>query len=487
MSDLLDAFQKRHQEKLEQLKRGPTDEAFLDSVALLIGDLRQAGAVVADPAERGQLRAWLHFWGNAVYDQTGTFPDTTLQPLQPGRAPMQTAIPHHPPSPLNWSLIGGAAVAVIAAGLALAGWWARRSAVIEATPVSTPTPMVNHITVGTRAADGTLIPADTFCAGTTEIAARFALDNAQTGVPWWWEVQRDGVTVISQTATLWQPEDAQRIVPILTGGPAGLAAGQYNLVIYVGEQAAEVYPFRVLDTPPRIANLRVSDVPQPTDDSAEFASGVRVLYLTYDYKGMCPGLKVVHTLYQDGRLLQERIETWSGPAQGQNQKSFQAATDQPFPPGDYEATVTVIGAAIGEVARIPLIIQAQPTAVPPRPTFGAITIALGVQADGSPIVTTSDNVFDWNTKVIYAIFDYSGMGDGTSWAAVWRHGGQEVAREEGLWSVENAGTQGRRWVAYYDPRGTVLPGGTYSVTLSIGNVVQQSADFQIRFYVPPEE
>lgn len=483
MSDLLDTFQKRHQEKLEQLKRDPVDEAFLDSIALLIGDLRQAGAVVADPIERSQLRALARFWGNVVYDHQGIYPDVTLQPPDPTRIRRAQA----PPSPrslppLNWILAGGAATIVIAAGLAAIGWLARGGP--EARPVVTPAPIVSQVAVGTPATDGTLIPTDVFCAGTLEIAARFTL-KVQTGTPWHWEVWRAGTTVIGQTTMPWKEEDAERVFTILTDGAGGIEPGQYNLLLFVGDQMAEAFPFRVLATPPRITNLRVSDVPEPTRGSAEFAAGVRVLYLTYDYEGMCPGLKVVHTLYRDGQPLQESVETWSDPPTGSTQVSFQTAGDEPFPPGKYEATVTVAGA---ETARMSLLIQELPaaTAMPPSPAFGNIIIALGVQPDGTPIITAPGNVFDWNTKIVYAIFDYSGMGDGMSWAAVWQRNGQEVARQEGFWDVESAGMQGRRWVAYYDPRGMVLPGGAYSVTLAIANAVQRSADFQILFYVPRE-
>jgi hypothetical protein len=484
MSNILDTFQKRHQEKLEQLKRGPVDEAFLDGIALLLGDLRQAGALVADSAERGQLRALARFWGNVAYDHRGVYPDTTLQPLDISRVRPQDAPARRPLPPLNWILAGGAAVIVIAAGLATVGWLAQRSAFVEATPAPTAASIMSHVVVGTQAADGTLTPADTFCAGTPEIAARFALDDVQAEALWRWEVQRDGTTVISQTATLWKREDARRIVPILTGEATGVEPGQYNLLVYVGEQTAEAHPFRVLATPSRISNLQVSDVPAPTSGVTEIAAGVRVLYLTYEYEGMCPGLKVVHTLYRDGQPLQESVETWSGAPQGQSQVSFQAAADQPFPPGDYEATVTVTGA---EAVRAPLVIQEQVATRTPPSTFGAITMALGVQPDGAPIITAPDNVFDWNTKVVYAIFDYTGMSDGTSWAAVWRRDGQEVARQEEFWNVESAGTRGTRWVAYYNENGQVLPGGAYSVTLTVGNVVQRSADFQILFYVPPEQ
>ena len=96
MSDLLDTLQRRHQEYLEQLSRRTDDDALLNDVQVLVSDLREAGGVIADPVERGQLRALLRFWGSVVYDHTGGYPSTTLVPLeaagarpteQPGRRP----------------------------------------------------------------------------------------------------------------------------------------------------------------------------------------------------------------------------------------------------------------------------------------------------------------------------------------------------------------------------------------------------------------
>ena len=130
------------------------------------------------------------------------------------------------------------------------------------------------------------------------------------------------------------------------------------------------------------------------------------------------------------------------------------------------------------------VIGEQAPVVEIAPAFGEVTIALGAQPDGAPIVTTPDNVFDWNTKVVYGIFDYVGMRDGLRWTAVWMLNGQEVAREEHLWDVEAGGVAGTRWVAHYDELGQVLYGGNYSVTLYIDNVAQRTADFRLLYYVP---
>ena len=70
MSDLLEAFRHRHQERLAQLESGEDEEALLDGVRILIADLRQAGASVAGQAGRGRLRALVRFWagGGIVQD-----------------------------------------------------------------------------------------------------------------------------------------------------------------------------------------------------------------------------------------------------------------------------------------------------------------------------------------------------------------------------------------------------------------------------------
>jgi len=492
MSDFLDIFQRRHQEKLGQLERSEVDEAFLDEVHVLIADLRQAGAAVASPAERGQLRVLMHFWGNVVYDRTGVYPDTMLQPLDPTRAPPPEEPSRRPPPPLAWMLAGGATVIVIAVGLVAIGWMSssRDSATPLPTSTATPAPFVSHVAVGTESdAGGALkMAANTFCLGTSEIVAEFALEGVEPETVWCWEVQREGEVVAAQPAAPWGKETQQATIRALTGGPEGVEPGQYELLVYVGEQAVGAHSFHVLDTAPRVFNLRVTDVPvlargaSDGSDRNEFGSGVRVVYLSYEYEGLCPGQDVSHTLYHEGEPIRESVEPWGGVPQGQTQISFQAPGDAPFPPGDYEVAVAIAGK---EQARLDLTIGER-ASEEVSPAFGDVTIALGVRPDGTPILTAPDNQFDWNTKVIYAIFGYVGMDDGLRWAAAWIRNGQEVAREEHLWDVESDGTEGTRWVTYHDESGRTLPGGSYSMTLSIENVVQHTADLNIRYYVPPE-
>ncbi|MBL7064349.1 MAG: hypothetical protein ISS49_09140 [Anaerolineae bacterium] len=496
MSDFLDTLQQQHQERLDQLRRGEVDEAFLDGVQALLTDLRQAGVVIADPAERGQLRALMHFWGNVIYDHTDVYPDTMLQPLDPTRAPPAEEPARRPSPPLTWVLVGGAAVIIIAVGLAAIGWLPRMIEGPEETPTPTLTPapfVVGSAAVGAELSrEGTLeMTADTFCLGVPEIVAEFALDGIEPEMVWYWEVRREGERepVAARMATPWGQEQQPITVRVLTGGPAGVEPGQYELLVYADRQVVGTHSFRVLDVATRVFSLRVSDVPELAEEASdkrggnEFEAGVRVIYLSYEYEGMCPGLDVSHALYyhEEGSI-QESVETWGDASQGQAQVSFQAPGDLPFSPGDYEVAVAVAGegpALVGLTVR-----EATLGGVPPA--FGEITIALGVQPDGTPILTAPDNRFDWNTKMVYAIFDYVGMSDGLAWTAVWTGNGEEVARQEEFWNVEDAGTAGTRWVAYYNERGRVLPNGSYNVTLYIGNVAQRTADFNILYYVSSE-
>jgi len=518
MSDLFDILQERYQAlvagKTERDEAG--QEEFLEDVRTFIADARQAGAGIADLDERSQLRTCMRFLADTLYDATGAYPDVTLQPLARGHLvrPEPRGEPQATPAPsLAWMLLGGATTVVIAVGLFLIGWLSRPPKAPEQTPTPAPVPFVSHAAVGAGLeTDGTLqmkTTADTFCAGTPEIIAELELQRIKPDTQWRWEVLSGDDIVAAQPAAPVPSEWPLKEYPVplewpfrgygwgsepqgvtfraLTGGPDGVEPGQYGLLIYADGQLVGSRSFRVLDTPPRIFNLQVADVPEPTGEAPvgrRFDPGVRVIYLTYDFEGFCPALGVAHTLYRDGEPIQERVTPWSGEPRGQAQVSFQAPGDLPFPSGDYEVALVMSGK---EQTRAGFAIQEETVPVETAPpAFGDVTLALGVQTDGKPILTPPDIGFDWNTKVIYAIFDYVEMTDGLSWAAVWNRGGREAGREEDFWDTDADGTEGTHWVTYQNERGQVLAGGNYSVTLYIENVAQRTADFNIRYYVPPE-
>ncbi len=491
MSELLEAIQRRHQEALDQLQQDEVDESFLESIHVLLDDLRQAGALVPDPGERGQLRALMRFWANVIYDRTGAYPDTTLQPLDPARArPLAEPAPRprERKTPFDWLLVGSVGL-ILLLSVALGVLWLSRDGVshVSATPTPTPPPLpVSELVIGEAPVEtGDVVRTrDVFCYGVPEIVSVLNLEDTRPETRWRWEVRRGDEVVNAQPEQRWKG-DLDVPLTVLSGDDGGVEPGRYEFRVYVDDQLVEARVFRVLETAPRITDLRVADVPEPSDADPgdQFGAGTRVIYLTYRYEGFCPSLEISHRLYHQGDVLREKVKAWDGPPQGERQVIFQALDEEPFPSGDYAAVVELAGRAqIEEQTQKASFTIGEPE---PEitPSFGDVTIALGVGPDGTPILPVEETSFDWNTKVVYAIFEYAGMRDGLSWSAVWARNGQEVARQEGLWDAEAFGAQGTRWVAYYDEQGWTLPGGDYAVTLLIDGEAQRRREFNIRYYV----
>ncbi len=481
MSNQFDALQERYQALVVRKERGETGEEFLEDTSSFIADVQRAGAVVANVGERSQLRAWMRFLANIVYDATGDYPDTSLQPLARGqlvgpqreREERRVLLP-----PLGWALVG-AAVLVIVAGLFLIPHMvglSPTSVLPTPTPLS-PTPM-GRVEVGVGRSDtgGLALQAGVFCTGTVEVIAQFAVpEPLPADAHWGWQLSWAGKVANEETSLLWETESTSRTVEVALPGDTPLAAGQYELVFLVDGQPVANRIFEVLAEGPRVSNVQVSNVPTQTG-RIEFEAGATNIYVTYDYQNLCPGQTISRTIYRDGReVYPTSFEEWTGTSDGSGRLEYYQKGGLPLPGGEYTVTVGVEAVTFTISGRVP-------------PTFGEITLALGVQPDGTPILTALDNRFDWKTKVVYAIFDYVGMSDGLRWRTVWMRNGEEEARQGGLWDVEAGGTEGTYWVTYHDEADKVLTGGAYSVTLYIENVAQSTpGEFNIiAYYVPPE-
>jgi hypothetical protein len=486
MSDLLNAFQRRHQEKLDQLVRGEDEEALLDGLHMLISDLREAGAAIIDPAERGQLRALVRFWANVVYGHTGVYPDTALLPLDLANVrPPKEPEPHSWP-PLIWVLIGGTAAIVIAVGLVAIGWLSsspRKS--VEAPSPSAPTPVVQYAIVEVMTGGG--IATDPLCLGTSDLIAGFTLKGVRPETAWYWELQRDGEVIDAQPAAAWGLEAERVSLVILAGGTQGLDPGRYDLLAYAEGRVVGVRSFQVLSAAPSITNLWVTDVPATTGEDvlgkSEFDAGVKVIYLGYDYAGLCPGSRISHKLYRQGEMEQESVVVWSGDSQGRAQVGMQAPDRRTFLPGDYEIVMSIAGQEQGRIG-FTVGDTAEEVVVPPGPpAFGDITVALGVRPDGVPI-SAQETPFGWATRVVHAVFDYEGMSNGVRWSVVWTRNGTEVAREDYVWDAGDTGSEGTFWVTLAGEDGEPLGGGNYTITLYVNDQKQSAADFRI--YYRPE-
>ena len=478
MSDLVNAFQRRHQEKLVQLESGEDEEALLEGVRILIADLRQAGASVADQAGRGQLRALVRFWAGVVYERTGVYPETTLLPLDPANARPTEEPDRRAWPPLVWILVGGAAAIVIIVGLVAIARLSRPQAAVESPPAPTLAPFVRYATVETLTDEG--VATETFCLGTRDIVAEFSLEGVRPETPWRWEVQRQGEVVISQPEAPWGQDVQHASFRVQVGEARGLEPGQYTLLAYAEGRVVGARSFQVLGVAPRAFDFQVSDVPRSFDGD-RFGAGTRVLYLSYAYEGWCSGLDVSAVLYYEGASMQEYLEVWHGSAQGLAQVVFQVPDGRPFPAGGYEIAVSVDGEEQGRVSFV--VGEDEEKAVTGPPAFGDITVALGVQPGGVPI-SVHGAPFGWATRVVHAVFGYEGMSDGVRWSAVWTRNGTEVAREDYVWDAGGAGSEGTYWVTLAGQDGEPLGGGDYTVALYISGQQQSTADFRI--YYRPE-
>lgn len=75
-----DRLQDEHQSLLERKDTEANSPAFLQAVQDYIQAVKTTAAWVDDPRDRSQLRANLRYWASYVFENTGTYPDTTLFP-----------------------------------------------------------------------------------------------------------------------------------------------------------------------------------------------------------------------------------------------------------------------------------------------------------------------------------------------------------------------------------------------------------------------
>jgi hypothetical protein len=246
--------------------------------------------------------------------------------------------------------------------------------------------------------------------------------------------------------------------------------------------------FQILSTQPSIAGVHVADVLIETGagtDGQIFDAGVKVVYLSYDYVGLCSGTRVAHRLYHQGELQQDNVVVWSGDSKGRAQIGLQAPNNSAFPSGDYEIVVAIAGKEQGRTSFSVEVEERELEPVLGPPAFGDITVALGVRPDGTPILTAEGRTFGWSTRAVHAVFEYQGMSDGVSWSVVWTRNSTEIAREEYVWNAKTAGNAGVYWVTLSNPEGEPLGGGNYTVTLYVRDELQSETDF--RLYYPPAE
>ena len=73
------ALQDKHVDLLSRIVDPPTEE-FIAEVSNFILEVIEASSAIASPRDREQLRANLRYWATLVYDHTGAYPSTSLNP-----------------------------------------------------------------------------------------------------------------------------------------------------------------------------------------------------------------------------------------------------------------------------------------------------------------------------------------------------------------------------------------------------------------------
>ncbi len=98
-----DVFQQHH-DLLEQVEKGENLQALVARAQSVIEQARRMGRTVKSHQSRQQLASIASFWAKYVFDNTASYPETLLYPLDPSAPALR-------PAALNFEAEGGAQAA----------------------------------------------------------------------------------------------------------------------------------------------------------------------------------------------------------------------------------------------------------------------------------------------------------------------------------------------------------------------------------------
>jgi len=176
----------------------------------------------------------------------------------------------------------------------------------------------------------------------------------------------------------------------------------------------------------------VNEFNQPTQVVTSLPSGVRSMYLFFDYAGMSASrlfeMKVsIDGVEQPGWALPSA--PWAGNEQGMWWIGW---SDASFPDGAYKLTLYVDG---DELAHAQIAVGGRAQA---GPAFS--NLLLGLEANAQGMVGEPAVLFPAGGTKIMAFFDYANMATGTNWGRTWLVDGEVTATKDEPWSSAKSGS-----------------------------------------------
>lgn len=207
----------------------------------------------------------------------------------------------------------------------------------------------------------------------------------------------------------------------------------------------------------------ISDQGVPLHITDTMQSGVKSVYVFFDYEEMRPGIAYELRVTSNGAdvpALDVGPLAWGG---GRKGTWYIGNDNAPLPDGNYEFTLFLAGQAVA-VAKLTVGNTA------PSPSFTNLTFSI---SNGSAAAAPGSALFPvQGTQQILAEFSYDSIPANQDWTQIWYLDGAEIYRSTNLWDQPSA--QGKLTVNATNLAG--LPLGTYRLELKIGQKLAATGD-----------
>jgi hypothetical protein len=342
-----------------------------------------------------------------------------------------------------------------------------------ASPTPTPPPTLPSASLFTAP--------DLVCGTATQVRLQLQVShNLPAEDPGAWELIGPEDDPVTQGD--WVVRDGAVLIAFPDNAP--LPTGHYTLHLRWREEELAAHTFFIGPPNPTIERLDVSVVPGGAAISTLWLEApLRLFYINYTFEGACTG-----TPYwiSARNAAGDTVCTQNGALEALSGGGTAACYDEgeePFAPGQYEATMTLPG-DITRTVSFEIAIPEATATPPPTPNPQPLSCeesftALGITPEGEPYLPRG--FYDWYTVAIYTGRACSNLQPGTPWHSTWSRRGTVVLETRGVWEGASTGVV---WdVLTGVPTNPFVPPGTYTVTLEIGGDISEAA-FSIYEYPP---